>query len=118
MACEFDTVDYRGVPLRCFHERWDGHILARHPYMANQQAAVITALRDPYFVFIPAGQGGNRRLYYRPLVLSPPHTNYYLLVVADYPAGRRQSGVVITAYFRQRIRVGDTLIWTKPGIRI
>ena len=118
MACEFDTVDYRGVPLQCFHERWDGHILARHPYMANQQAAVITALRDPYFVFIPAGQQGNRRLYYRPLVLRPPHTNYYLLVVADYPAGRRQFGVVITAYFRQRIRIGDTLIWTKPGIRI
>ena len=116
MACGFETVDYSGVPLICFHEQWEEHILRRHPDMVGQQAAVIAALRDPYYVFIPAGPWANRRVYYRPRVLRQPYTNYYLLVVADYPSRRRRYGRVVTAYPRETLDKGVPMLWTKPGI--
>ena len=83
--------------------------------MAGQQAAVITALSDPHSVYLPAGRWTNRRVYYRPLVLSPPYTNYYLLAVVDYPTGMSRYGRVVTAYPRKFHKKGDTLLWTKPG---
>ena len=110
MACEFDTVDYQGVPVRCAHQRWDGHILGRHPYMAGQQGAVVTALSDPYMVY-QSGRDRRLKLYYRPLVLSPPYTQDFLIVVVKYPSGDRRPGRVITAYKNQTILKGDTLIW-------
>ena len=115
MACEFDTVDYRGVPLRCSHQWWVGHILAGHGYMAGQQGAVITALRDPYYV-AQSGRRPNRRIYYRPLVLRAPYTNEFLLVVADYPAQGQRFGRIVTAYYRRNVKRGETVIWTRPSI--
>ena len=121
MACGFETVDYSGVLLRCSHEQWEEHIIGRHSELAGQQAAVIAALRDPYYVFIPAGPWANRRVYYRPLVLRQPYTNHHLLVVADYPPRRRRYGRVVTAYPRETLgkeilENRGTLLWTKPGI--
>ena len=116
MACGWETVDYRGVPLVCSHERWEEHILDGHPEMEGQQAAVITALRDPYFVYLPAGSWVNCRVYYRPLVLRPPYTNHHLLVVADYPSRWRRFGRVVTAYPKDTFGKGDTLLWTNPRI--
>ena len=84
--------------------------------MEGQQAAVITALRDPYFVYLPAEPWPNRRVYYRPLVLRPPDTNRHLVVVADYPSRRRRFGRVVTAYPKDTFGKGDMLLWTNPRI--
>lgn len=112
MAYELETVDYRGVTIVCPHYWWEGHIVSRHGYMEGQQAAVITALRDPYFVTRSAGYR-DRRLYYRPLVLPAPYTNEYLIVVVDYPVGSRRVGRVVTAYKNPAMLRREALIWTK-----
>jgi hypothetical protein len=117
MSCEFEAVDYRGVLVICIHDRWEGHIVSGHEYMEGQQAAVITALSDPYYVYRSAGRS-NRRLYYRPLVLPRPYTQDFLLVVADYPTGRRRPGRIVTAYRRQTFRRGDIWIWSKLGAAV
>lgn len=115
MPCGFETVDYSGVPLICFHERWEEHILKGHPDMVGQQAAVITALSDPYYVTQPGGRP-NRRVYYRPRVLRYPNTNDFLLVVADYPTRRQEYGGIVTAYSRRNLKKSELLIWTRPGM--
>ena len=114
MSCEFDAVDRWGVPLVCSHEVWDGHILLEHDYMEGQQDAVTAAVSDPYHVYRPRGRR-NRRLYYRPFVLRRSYMQHYLLVVADYPTGRREFGRIVTAYHRQTIKRGDVLVWSRSG---
>ena len=113
MSCQFSTTDKDDVQIICSHDTWDSHITGEHLEMVGEQIAVESAVREPIYVY-QSGRYPNRRLFYKPFVLSGPFHRTYLLVVVEYRTrGGVSTGSIITAFSTANIKQGDILIWSR-----
>ena len=114
VSCEFEVVDFGGVPVRCSHRIWSRHITSRHPELEGQQAALIAALTDPDYVY-QSGRYPDRKLHYRREVLPYPYAQDLVAVVVAYPEHTLGVGQVVTAYRKRPDVDQETLIWSRQG---
>ena len=111
MPCDFETADCFGTRVVGSHARWNGHVLDRHPDLAEYQHLVISAISDPLFVYQSSSRP-NRSLFYQSLELPTVFTEEYLLAVVAYDAVRDGlEGVLVTAYPTRIVEEGNLLVW-------
>ena len=111
VPCGFETVDADGVPVRCSHETWDGHVLVRHSELQGLEYLAADAVGEPDIVY-NSGNRPNRKLFYREAVQPFPFRDRYILVIVAYdelPEG--VMGVVVTSHPIDRILEGNILVW-------
>ena len=113
VSCGFETVDIYGVPVRCSHDTWDGHILVRHSELSGLEHLAADTVGDPDMVY-DSGRRSNRKLFYREAVQPLPFEDRYILVVVAYdylPEG--VEGVVVTCHPINNVLEGNILAWQR-----
>ena len=111
MPCYFETADCFGTRVVGSHARWNGHVLVRHPDLAEYQQQVIRAIAAPLYVY-QSSRRPNRRLFYREIDFPAPFTEEYLLAVVAYdPVEDGLAGILVTAYPASEIHANNLLLW-------
>ena len=94
-----------GVLIRLTDERWK-HIVLMHPSLINKQTKVLTAVKDPEYIF----EGSGEEL----LTISTLSKRVYLVVVYKE---KITDGFIITAFETtdKRWLFSKEIIWNKPS---
>lgn len=94
--------------------RWVGHILPRHPELAEQQDAVLSTIEEPDEIRHDI-EHRNRECYYRLGVLPDPFRRLYLKVCVEFGSedafGRDAIAVVVTTFPVRRPKQGEVIKW-------
>jgi hypothetical protein len=103
----FQATDPRGQLVICTRERWYGHILSAHQFMAGQEDIVIAAISHPTYGIFADAHFPNRCIYYYRQPKPPPRYMKVVVVV-------QESGpfTVVTAFQTDSMKKGEVLIWT------
>lgn len=98
----FTCTDPLGRQVHLDRSQWESHVIIERSreYLADQVDAVRMTIEDPVTI-TKSHKNIDREMYYRPFVLRPPHHNFYLKVVVEFPwtsGGASTEGSIITVY--------------------
>lgn len=94
----------------CDAHRWAWKIEANHPELVDRQPDVAHAIAEPEIVLQDRDYGDRRHHIRR-----DPNGLYIVAVVEYRYASGQAQGLVITAFLRSRLRVGDEVLFVRSG---
>ena len=103
-----DVTDCRGYRITCSEETCYGKILPARPTLQNRLNNIEEAIRLPHFMCEDVIKK-NRNAYY---LIRPKGENRYLKVVVELNP-KTKKGILITAYFTDKGKEGERIIWTR-----
>ena len=106
MAETFRCTDRWGRLIVLREDRWETHIILRHPEFRGGQTIVETILTDPAFVNYDRSRR-DREVFYRPSPLPEPFGGLYVRVVVEF----RAAGEVVTAHLIVEPHRKETRKW-------
>lgn len=118
MQFALECTDREGTTICCSEGSWNGHIIERHPEIANYKNQVKLAIEAPLHIYQDIDYS-DRRLMYRHAVFHAPfdreYLSYIVVVVSYHEQGAwRCGGNVITAWISDNFTRRHVLIWEKP----
>ena len=105
-------VDNDGLQVRLTEGRWFGHILGRHPELAECEQVVRRVVIDPEQINQDRDQP-RRKCFYRKVLIPIAATEGYLKVVVQYEANAHDEveGWIITAFPIDSIPKDEEQLW-------
>lgn len=100
----FEVIDPRGLRIFCAAERWEFHVLSRHPFMENYLDKVKLTITSPSFICKDANI--DKRLTY----YSQHRNDKYIKVVVS-ESNEHKIGELVTAYLADQGKKNETMIW-------
>lgn len=113
LAHVFDLIDHNGSAVRCSATAWSNKILANHPELEGREDDIRRTISDPDQV-LQDRDYPDRRHFIRRL----PRTRFFVDVIVEYAYDEGTvSGRIVTAFVRERVRRGDTVLHARPRRR-
>jgi hypothetical protein len=100
----FEVIDPRGIKIFCATERWELHVLGRHPFMDKYLHHVKLTLASPSFICKDAIRD-NRFNYYS------KHGNEKYVKVVISESSEYKIGELVTAFLADQGKKNEAMIW-------